>query len=299
MASASSCSSCWRLLAGLALDNARIYTAAGATGRATAGDARRAARRAGTAHSQRAAGDGRRRRRARQPRDPQSADHHRRLRAHTDGASRRHRARRAQRHHHRRRSGEARGAAQGDARLHQPEAAGPRTDGREPHRHRPRQRASRRARRPQGHASSWISRPICRGVLADRNQLQRVFLNLWQNALQAMDETPAERTRVLARAHLARRQHGEGRVLGYRPRHSARPCCRTSSRRSSRPSSAAPGLGLAVVKKIIDDHHGSIEVQPRAGTGHLVGRSHCPSNGDGHATHPDRRRRRQPAAPLP
>ena len=101
--------------------------------------------------------------------------------------------------------------------------------------------------------------PDLPGVLADRNQLQRVFLNLWQNALQAMDETPAGRARVLvvrtwrdgSLVKVGFSDTGPGIPPTVLP-HIFTPFFTTKQR--------GTGLGLAVVKKIIDDHHGSIEV---------------------------------------
>jgi hypothetical protein len=97
------------------------------------------------------------------------------------------------------------------------------------------------------------------GVLADRNQMQRVFLNLWQNALQAMDEIPAERDRVLTvrtwrderTVNVGFSDTGHGIAPTVLP-HIFTPFFTTKQR--------GTGLGLAVVKKIIDDHKGTIEV---------------------------------------
>ena len=101
--------------------------------------------------------------------------------------------------------------------------------------------------------------PDLPGVLADRNQLQRVFLNLWQNALQAMDETQADRARVLkvrtwrdgSKVKVGFSDAGTGIPPTVLP-HIFTPFFTTKQR--------GTGLGLAVVKKIIDDHHGAIEI---------------------------------------
>jgi len=108
--------------------------------------------------------------------------------------------------------------------------------------------------------------PDLPGVLADRNQLQRVFLNLWQNALQAMDETAADRARRLevrtwrdgSTVKIGFSDTGPGIPQTVLP-HIFAPFFTTKQR--------GTGLGLAVVKKIIDDHHGSIEVRSERGLG--------------------------------
>jgi signal transduction histidine kinase len=101
--------------------------------------------------------------------------------------------------------------------------------------------------------------PDLPGVLADRNQIQRAFLNLWQNALQAMEDTSG-RARVL-RVRTWRDGHfvkvafsdtGPGIPPTVLP-HVFTPFFTTKPR--------GTGLGLAVVKKIIDDHQGTITVR--------------------------------------
>jgi C4-dicarboxylate-specific signal transduction histidine kinase len=97
-------------------------------------------------------------------------------------------------------------------------------------------------------------------VLVDRHQMQRVLLNLWQNALQAMDEVPAEQARVLAvrtwrngdTLKMAFSDTGGGIAPTVLPQIFT-PFFTTKQR--------GTGLGLAVVKKIIDDHRGTIEVR--------------------------------------
>ncbi len=97
-------------------------------------------------------------------------------------------------------------------------------------------------------------------VLADPRQIQRVLLNLWQNALQAMDEAPAGRARVLSvrtwrdgdAVNMALSDTGCGVAPAVLPQIFT-PFFTTKKR--------GTGLGLAVVKKIIDDHRGAIEVR--------------------------------------
>jgi signal transduction histidine kinase len=102
--------------------------------------------------------------------------------------------------------------------------------------------------------------PDLPGVLADRNQLQRVFLNLWQNALQAMDDRLADRARLLT----VRTRHDDTTVR-VTFSDTGRGIARTVVPQIFTPffttKPRGTGLGLAVVKKIIDDHQGTIEVQ--------------------------------------
>jgi signal transduction histidine kinase len=102
--------------------------------------------------------------------------------------------------------------------------------------------------------------PDLPGVLVDRNQMQRVLLNLWQNAVQSMDEQPADRARLLTvrtwrdgnRVKVACSDTGRG-IPRTVLTHIFTPFFTTKQR--------GTGLGLAVIKKIIDDHQGSIEVR--------------------------------------
>lgn len=99
---------------------------------------------------------------------------------------------------------------------------------------------------------------------ADHNSIPRVLLHLWQNSLQSMDGLPQSSKRCL------------------RVRTSSTPEAVTVAFADSGPGippESLPhiftpffmrngaGLGLAVVKKIIDDHHGAIEVESKPGAG--------------------------------
>lgn len=106
-------------------------------------------------------------------------------------------------------------------------------------------------------------------VLADPHQLQRVLLNLWQNAIQAIEEAvpPARGTLSLrtcaedGRAGFEIRDDGKG----IPPEDRARVFVPffTTKRRGT-------GLGLAVVKKIVDDHRGTIDFDSQEGAGTSV-----------------------------
>jgi len=102
--------------------------------------------------------------------------------------------------------------------------------------------------------------PYLPDVLADPRQIQRVLLNLWQNALQAMDEAPAGRARMLS---VRTWRDGDAVKISF----SDTGCGITPA---ALPQIFTPffttkqrgtGLGLAVVKKIIDDHRGAIEAR--------------------------------------
>lgn len=105
-------------------------------------------------------------------------------------------------------------------------------------------------------------------VLADPHQLQRVLLNLWQNALNAIEECRERGGSV----RIATRRDGERAEiamtddgLGVREddrAHVFTPFFTTKQR--------GTGLGLAVVKKIVDDHRGSIDFESRRGAGTTV-----------------------------
>ena len=97
-------------------------------------------------------------------------------------------------------------------------------------------------------------------IQADPLQLQRAFLNLWRNAVQAMEDNPADRRRILCIRTVCRvdaiciafEDSGAGIPPDVRSRIFT-PFFTTKRH--------GTGLGLAVVRKIADDHGGTIEVQ--------------------------------------
>lgn len=103
-------------------------------------------------------------------------------------------------------------------------------------------------------------------VMADADQLRRVLLNLWQNAVQAMQDLGEDRDRRLI---IATRRRGDEVSIsvsdsgpGISPgaaAHLFTPFFTTKKR--------GTGLGLAVVKKVVDDHHGTVRVESEPGAG--------------------------------
>ena len=107
-------------------------------------------------------------------------------------------------------------------------------------------------------------------ISADGGQLQRAFLNLWRNAVQAMEQARDGRPRRLrictertsAGVRIVFTNSGPGIPEELRARIFT-PFFSTNAR--------GTGLGLAVVRKIVDDHGGTIDVESSdAGTAFAV-----------------------------
>lgn len=101
-------------------------------------------------------------------------------------------------------------------------------------------------------------------VRVDRDQLQRAFLNLWRNAVQAMEGI--ERTH---RLEIRTAADGGGVTVTFADTGGGVPVSQreeifmpfvTTKPRGS-------GLGLAVVKKVVDDHRGRVEIGGELGAG--------------------------------
>ena len=112
-------------------------------------------------------------------------------------------------------------------------------------------------------------------IMGDETQLRQVIHNLLQNALDAVDETPppesAPRIDVTTEKVTYHNASGESCIAvrlsvmdngpGFQPKILSRifePYTTTKER--------GTGLGMAVVKKIIDEHHGRIDVKNREDT---------------------------------
>lgn len=103
-------------------------------------------------------------------------------------------------------------------------------------------------------------------MIADADQIQRVLLNLWQNALQAMESLEDGHERVLTITTgcdgdantIAVQDTGPGIAPSVLP-NIFTPFFTTKRR--------GTGLGLAVVKKILDDHRATVRVESEPGRG--------------------------------
>ena len=116
----------------------------------------------------------------------------------------------------------------------------------------------------------------------DQHQLCQVFTNLLTNAFEALDGkgriaiTRGRRARSKpTRRSPAMQPPTPTVVVDVADDGPGVPADLTrsgSSTRSSRPSRRAPGLGLAIVRKIVDAHDGRIDLSSSAGHGHAVPR---------------------------
>lgn len=112
-------------------------------------------------------------------------------------------------------------------------------------------------------------------IRGNHSQLLQVFLNLIQNALQAMDGRPnsrlelvaAMRTRDVPRPQLCItvRDNGPGIDAALLP-HIFEPFTTTKAT-GERRGKHGMGLGLAIVKRIVQHHHGEIRVTSHVGEG--------------------------------
>ena len=105
---------------------------------------------------------------------------------------------------------------------------------------------------------------------ADAEQLLQVFLNLSLNALQAMPQ--GGRLLISTSLRRATRRGAAAAFLEVRFRDTGvgippGDLQATFSSRSSRPRRRAPGLGLPISQRIIENHGGTIEVRSQPGEG--------------------------------
>ncbi|HEX5423775.1 MAG TPA: ATP-binding protein [Candidatus Acidoferrales bacterium] len=107
-------------------------------------------------------------------------------------------------------------------------------------------------------------------VLADRQLCEQIFVNLILNAFQAMTEMPEERERVL---HLNVTRESPGGVSGVSVLvEDTGPGVPPEAREQVfnpffTSKKEGVGLGLAIVAKFVDDHRGSIRLEPGRGSG--------------------------------
>jgi signal transduction histidine kinase len=100
----------------------------------------------------------------------------------------------------------------------------------------------------------------------DENLCEQVFVNLVQNAYDAMSETGGK-----VRISIAAGARGERRGLEVRVLDSGPGIPRELREQIFNPffstKKSGVGLGLSIVSKIVDEHHGSIEIAGREGFG--------------------------------
>jgi PAS domain S-box-containing protein len=114
-----------------------------------------------------------------------------------------------------------------------------------------------------------------RPVLADRQQLRQVFLNLFTNALDAMPQGGI----LTLRVHPAGPEHVVISVIdtgvGIRPEHLARI---TEPFFTTKEEGKGTGLGLAICKRIVQEHGGTLTIESALGRGTTV-RVELPAEG--------------------
>ena len=128
--------------------------------------------------------------------------------------------------------------------------------------------------------------PNLPGVTADATQLEQAFLNLTLNALEAMPKggtltitsrivRPSRKQAEPKEVAIVFEDTGEGMTPEQQKR------AFTSLLSSTKPKGA--GLGLAIVSKIVETHHGKVRVTSRPGAGTtitlLLPANHPPKDG--------------------
>lgn len=112
--------------------------------------------------------------------------------------------------------------------------------------------------------------PSLPGILADAQLCESVFINLFQNAYQAMRELPPGREGVLRVAMTPERSEGRAGI-GVIVQDSGPGVAPELREQIFNPFFTSKqdgvGLGLAIVAKILDDHHGWIRLEDGASPG--------------------------------
>jgi two-component system, NtrC family, nitrogen regulation sensor histidine kinase NtrY len=100
----------------------------------------------------------------------------------------------------------------------------------------------------------------------DSEQMKRVFINLFDNALEAMSENPSRKILHL-RTHYNRRQGSVSIEIGDSGRGFPEEYQDSVFLPYFSTRKGGTGLGLAIVRQIISDHHGNVRAEPNTPVG--------------------------------
>ena len=107
--------------------------------------------------------------------------------------------------------------------------------------------------------------PNLHAIMADATQLEQVFLNLTLNALDAMPKG--------GKLHITSRRHANGIQIEFKD--TGQGMTKDEQSRAlgaflTTKKNRGTGLGLAIVSKIIEAHHGTLEITSKRGKGTAI-----------------------------